>query len=971
MAAGALLFLLLSPGPASRATFHSLAAPPEGASRKSPFPAGDKGYLIVAPESLLKAGAVQSFADHKRKLGFNVVTIAAEEIEKKYVSGELADRIRQYLKDNAGKLGLRYVLLVGDPDPADNRVKLPFTADLLPYVVSAPSRSLGGTYATDKHNGEIASEGRDRIVILTGPNLQVLRPGTLRYWYVNCTKPGKIQLVVSRREGENFKHVVTGKMQEVTRPGVAIRATMPVELEAGDYVGFLLPREGAATVAVVNTPGTTCAQTFEFHDGKIESGMCGTVALEVLPLFQCSVYFEPEDRVGSVPSKMCWPMGTYNGVYGAVAHDSCLAQCPTDAYYANLSGDWDANENGFFGETFLKFFRYDGGAKEGELSPGDFRTPADSYLPELLVGRIPFDDPETVGAILEKTISYETSQDKDWRKHCLLAADPLAPDTDNYALCELLKRAICDKGGFKATRFYTEHDFDGEVQSPKRYKYEPEVLVTLDELKANRMAGYERFAETWSRQHPGLVLWSSHANTDICRNIITLRDESDANYPQAATHRYVEALDDSHPAIVFAAACSITQQEGYYLGTRKKRTRLEHDWEKRPNLGRELLKNGAVAVVAPSRSIWFQHGWNSVDDGGCLSLAYLFALELVTGGREVSYSLASALRGYHARWGSELGEGENVIGFQVYGDPSLKLGVRSDVYVTVADCQRGPVLSVTSPRNAMQGIKVKATPAKGVEVETGSACETEVIQANADGSEEWFTARGFSTSGKRSLGGGRSYYSGTARHTRTTLTLNMPLSPRQELKASFDCWYDTEPGLDYVVFEKSPDMVSWEPLGVYSGSSTARQLFDQCHPAWLKKTLRFSTRDKPAYLRFRCVTNDKYRKEPREGFYMDNFKLRAVEGGVVRYISGWQRLKAGPQRDVFVFKPPRAGEFYLRAGTTGEDARKGTCLGLLTVSPLRAASWRERVHSPGGVSGCISGLVGLFLLLVAALRRSS
>jgi hypothetical protein len=297
-------------------------------------------------------------------------------------------------------------------------------------------------------------------------------------------------------------------------------------------------------------------------------------------------------------------MGTYNGVYGAMVRDSSLAQCPTDAYYANLSADWDRNGNGFFGEAFLKFFRYDGGAKAGELSPGDLSTPEDAFLPELLVGRIPFDSPETVAAILEKTIAYETAQDKEWRRRCLLGADPLAPDTDSYALCELIKSDICDPAGFKATRFYTEFDFDGEVQSPTRYNYKPEVLVTLGEMERNKTAGYERFSELWSKQHPGLVLWSSHANTDICRNIITLRDTSDSSFPQAITRRYVDALDDSHPAIVFAAACSITQQEDYYLGTRKKRTMLEHDWEPRPNLGRELLKNGAVAVVAPASSFW-------------------------------------------------------------------------------------------------------------------------------------------------------------------------------------------------------------------------------------------------------------------------------------------------------------------------------------------------------------------------------
>ncbi len=49
---------------------------------------------------------------------------------------------------------------------------------------------------------------------------------------------------------------------------------------------------------------------------------------------------DPGDSVGDVPMKMCWPWRTsYN-----------YRESPTDYFYADLSGDWDADGDEFFGE---------------------------------------------------------------------------------------------------------------------------------------------------------------------------------------------------------------------------------------------------------------------------------------------------------------------------------------------------------------------------------------------------------------------------------------------------------------------------------------------------------------------------------------------------------------------------------------------------------------------------------------------
>jgi hypothetical protein len=270
-----------------------------------------------------------------------------------------------------------------------------------------------------------------------------------------------------------------------------------------------------------------------------------------------------------------------------------------------------------------------------------------------------------------------------------------------------------------------------------------------------------------------------------------------------------------------------------------------------------------------------------------------------------------------------------------------------------------------------------------VEIEVGRECGVEAIRAGADGSEEWLEADGFTISEERFLHGGHSFYSTPARHRRTTLSLNFPLLPGQELTADFACWYNTEPGLDYVVFEKSPDGRRWEPLEVYSGASTKEPLFDQHNPQWLKKRTHFSTGASPAYLRFRYVTNDQYRKVPREGFYLDSFNLKA-KSGEVRYITGWQRIrpaeKGEEKVDVTLFQchPRFPGKrvtspfsHYLRVRAAGPCSAPGwsSQLYCLTVSESRPASAWERVSGALGLAAALLAAFGLGLVVFAAVPR--
>jgi len=112
------------------------------------------------------------------------------------------------------------------------------------------------------------------------------------------------------------------------------------------------------------------------------------------------------DVAGSVPMRLCYPGGptSYN--------------CPTDMFFAELSGDWDLDADTYFGEW---------GA--------DFGVGGIDRDCELAVGRIPFYGSFTeLDGILQKIIDYESdSGDISWRANVIAAGaiSNFAPEDNN------------------------------------------------------------------------------------------------------------------------------------------------------------------------------------------------------------------------------------------------------------------------------------------------------------------------------------------------------------------------------------------------------------------------------------------------------------------------------------------------------------------------------------------------------------
>ncbi|TFG27827.1 MAG: hypothetical protein EU532_06695, partial [Promethearchaeota archaeon] len=79
---------------------------------------------------------------------------------------------------------------------------------------------------------------------------------------------------------------------------------------------------------------------------------------------------------------------------------------PTDYYYADLTGTWDSNGNGVYGESAFKT----GGQDEID------------WIPEVYVGRLPAGNAIELGEMINKTLKYETEPFiGEWMENMLLA----------------------------------------------------------------------------------------------------------------------------------------------------------------------------------------------------------------------------------------------------------------------------------------------------------------------------------------------------------------------------------------------------------------------------------------------------------------------------------------------------------------------------------------------------------------------
>jgi len=240
------------------------------------------------------------------------------------------------------------------------------------------------------------------------------------------------------------------------------------------------------------------------------------------------------------------------------------ANCPrpphggvgSDFYFAELTGNWDLNANGIFGEL------------KGDYGAGG----CDVYC-EVVVGRIPYcGSVADVDHILWKTLDYEqaTVPEAWWRWHALVPCDPTDEETPGWFMGEALVTNILEPTGFWSThRIYDE---------TTGFSPPPESSPCT----------YDNVLAAWTNDLPGAVFWWTHGNWEAAGDVMTI-----SNTLQ---------LDDNYPVFAYQGSCDNAWPPNGNYGSGSN------------NLAMALLENGAVCTFASTHYLYYQGGWQHITD---------------------------------------------------------------------------------------------------------------------------------------------------------------------------------------------------------------------------------------------------------------------------------------------------------------------------------------------------------------------
>ena len=312
---------------------------------------------------------------------------------------------------------------------------------------------------------------------------------------------------------------------------------------------------------------------------------------------------------------------------------------PSDLYFAELTGEWDGDKDGF---------------------PGEFGQDRADGVPEIRVGRIPWSDSTTVRNILERIIRFERTGG-DWKRNALLIGGIAnyrqekntalyTQKTDGACLMELLRSGAFSGRG--AVTLYEKQGLDASVFN---------CSAPLD--RAGVLSAWENGAA-------GCTTWWLHGSFDSATRNCWKSDDGDG-IPESGELVSENLLsvtghpaNTEHPSVVFANAC-------------------ENGWPEKTSLGRELLRSTSAAVVAATRTTWYTLGWKDASDGGNASLTAEFWEAFAGQNASLGQAVAEAQWNYLSRFGSAWQHVQNAYATMLYGDPTLSLDAREPVAGTL------------------------------------------------------------------------------------------------------------------------------------------------------------------------------------------------------------------------------------------------------------------------------------------------
>ena len=320
-----------------------------------------------------------------------------------------------------------------------------------------------------------------------------------------------------------------------------------------------------------------------------------------------------ESGEGDIPMKMCWPRNA----------DISDKESPTDFFYADLTGNWDLDEDEMYGE-WSDDYPVIGGV---------------DFSPEVYAGRIPVysSNYTDLDNILQKIIDYENeSGGVSWRKNILLPMSFSTTSYDGAPLAEQMKDDYLITAGYSYWRQYQQGNGTCGLNS---------LYSSEEELQGGTVV-----ENRWQSNDYGIVCWWGHGSqTSASVGCEGCWDGLLFSSSQCSS------LDDYHPSFTYQCSCT----NGYP--------------ENSNNLGYAPLKQGSIGTVSATRVSWFNTGVGYGDFDGSTTnsgLGYEYTKRLSLNENPAGQALYLTKSGMSPESSTRL---MNWFDFNLYGDPSTSI----------------------------------------------------------------------------------------------------------------------------------------------------------------------------------------------------------------------------------------------------------------------------------------------------------
>lgn len=316
----------------------------------------------------------------------------------------------------------------------------------------------------------------------------------------------------------------------------------------------------------------------------------------------------------------------------------------SDFYYACLNISWDV----------------DGDNRWGEFSDDSFFP-----TPDVLVGRIPFNDTTAVSAVCANIIAFEQDNGA-WKNKTLMASGILdyssSGKTDVAVLSEYLKTHVFDPHNWSYTTLYEKNGL-----SPSSYSCDLALSQSnlLSYCQPQQYSIYNLSAHG-NPNSLGSMVWA----TDLNKNGVCDGQDKTAEWTYTSFSSIGGISKDCVSSLVFLNGCSTGPLLGDDANFAASSDRsLYLITARRNSMAKEYIENGAVAVIASSAGSDYCGNWAKPADGHSQSLDYYYHDFLVNQDQRMGDAYYNA----HMQYASNHTLQRGILVFGYLGDPSINL----------------------------------------------------------------------------------------------------------------------------------------------------------------------------------------------------------------------------------------------------------------------------------------------------------